>query len=231
MNGWGEFALAYALFLTAHLVPARPAVCARLVAALGRRTYLAGYSALSIGLLLWMIRAAGRAPYLLLWPWAPWQSWAPNLAMPLVCLLAAAALLTPNPYSLGRGGSFDPRRPGVLALTRHPLLWALALWATTHALANGDLSHVLLFGGFALLALAGMPLFNRRMRRTRSRVSPAGQSSDPAAAWPVRRPGRGALALMSPATLLLGVLLYLTLFMIHPLLTGGIPARPAPWPG
>lgn len=226
MSGWGEFALAYAVFLTAHMVPARPAVRARLVAMLGQRSYLAGYSALSIGLLLWVIRAAGRAPYLPVWPWAPWQSWVPNLVMPLVCLLAAAGLLTPNPYSLGRAGSCDVRRPGVLALTRHPLLWALALWAGAHALANGDLAHVLLFGGFVLFAFAGMAMFNRRTRR---QASAERQLPDPAAALPVRRPARGVLALVSPPALLLGALLYLTLFMAHPLLTGGMPARPAPW--
>ncbi len=219
MNGWGEFAAAYALFLAAHLVPARPAVRFRLIAMLGRGPYLIGYSALSIGLLLWVIRAAGRAPYVPLWRWAPWQSWVPNLAMPLACLLVVAGLRTPNPYSLGRAGTFDAGRPGVLALTRHPLLWALALWAAAHALANGDLAHVLLFSGFALFALAGMVLFDRRTRRGGSVLQPA----------PARRPVRGVSALAAPPTLLLGALLYLALFVAHPLLTGGIPARPAPW--
>ena len=60
--------------------------------------------------------------------------------------------------------SFDPDWPGIAAVTRHPLLWSLALWSGAHLVANGDLAHVILFGGFAALALAGMAVFDRRAR-------------------------------------------------------------------
>ncbi|MFO1067527.1 MAG: NnrU family protein [Geminicoccaceae bacterium] len=166
MDGWPEFALAYAVFLAAHAVPARPAVRARLVAWLGRRLYLGLYIAASVVLLIWLIRTAQRAPFVALWAYADWQAWVPNLAMPFVCLLAAFGLAAPNPLSLGgRATGYDPERPGIAGITRHPVVWALTLWALAHLFPNGDLAHVLLFGGFALFSLAGMAAIDRRQRQ------------------------------------------------------------------
>lgn len=84
-----------------------------------------------------------------------------------VCLILALATARPNPFSFGRAqnGHFDPARPGLVRLTRYPLLLALALWAGTHLLANGDLAHAILFGTFAGFALLGMRLIDRRRQR------------------------------------------------------------------
>ena len=48
---------------------------------------------------------------------------------------------------------------------RHPLLWVFALWAASHAVPNGDLAHLLLFGTFTAMALLGMVAIDRRKRR------------------------------------------------------------------
>lgn len=167
MQGWGEFIGVFALFLASHAIPARPEVRGRLVAVLGLRGYLAGYIVVSVGLLSWLVVAAGRAPFVLLLPPAGWQPWGPTLVMPLACLLIAFGTFTPNPLSFGGRGNarFDPAHPGIAGLTRHPLLWALFLWAAAHALANPDLAHVLLFGGFAGFALLGTRIIDRRNRR------------------------------------------------------------------
>lgn len=166
MGGWGEFAGAFGLFLLSHALPARPRLRRRLAGMLGERGYIALYSLLSVAALAWLVAAAGRAPYVPLWDAAPWQWWAPNLAMPLACLLAAFGTAAPNPLSFGGGAvGFDPEQPGVAGLARHPLLWAIALWAAAHAVPNGDLAHMLLFAGFAGFALLGMRAIDRRRRR------------------------------------------------------------------
>lgn len=59
MSDWTEFLLALAIFLGAHIIPARPRLRAALIARLGRRGYLLGFSLLSLGLLYWLIIAAG----------------------------------------------------------------------------------------------------------------------------------------------------------------------------
>lgn len=167
LGGWGELGAAWFAFFVLHLAPARPPLRRRLVATLGEPAYLVVYSAVSLAALAWLIGAAGRAPFVLLWPWAPWQAWVPNLMMPLVCLLITFGVAVPNPLSFGGrdNGAFDPDRPGIAGLTRHPLLAAVALWAGAHLVVNGDLAHVLLFGPLALLAIAGMVLIDRRRRR------------------------------------------------------------------
>lgn len=167
MAGWGEYALAWAVFLASHLVPARPALRRPLVRLCGEAAFTLGYSVVSIAVLAWLVGAAGRAPSLPLWGWAAWQAWVPNIAMPLAFVLLALGAGIPNPFSIGgaRSGLYDPARPGVLALTRHPVLWGVTLWAGAHVPPNGDLAHVLMFGGFALFGLVGMRALDGRRRR------------------------------------------------------------------
>jgi uncharacterized membrane protein len=167
-SGWLEMAAAFAAFLALHSVPARPPMRTRLVRALGETGYLTLYSLLSLLALGWLIAAAGRAPYVELWTFAPWQTWIPNLAMPAACLLAAFGAGASNPLSFGGRAphGFEPDRPGIAGITRHPLLWALALWSGSHLVPNGDLAHVLLFGGFTAFALAGMWAIDMRFKRT-----------------------------------------------------------------
>jgi uncharacterized membrane protein len=166
-NGWIELALAFALFLATHIVPARPAFRRWLVGGLGERGYLLAYSLTSIGALAVLIIAAGRAPHLELWTFERWQMWVPGVAMPLACLLIAFSVGAPNPLSFGGRSpeTFDPDRPGIVGVTRHPLLWALALWAISHVVPNGDLAHVMVFAGFAGFALMGMVTIDRRLKR------------------------------------------------------------------
>ena len=167
-TGWLDLAMAFVLFLASHSLPARPAVRSRLVAALGEAGYLALYSAVSLLALTWLIVAAGRAPYVEVWAYAPWQLWVPNLAMPVCCFLVAFGIAAPNALSFGGRAPqwFDPDKPGIAGITRHPLLWALALWSASHLAPNGDLAHILLFGGFALFAVLGMVAIDSRLKRS-----------------------------------------------------------------
>jgi uncharacterized membrane protein len=100
-----------------------------------------------------------------LWDQQVWHRWAVNLAMPVVGLLAAYGVGAANPFAFeGRTTGFDPDRPGIAGLTRQPLLWALALWAAAHLLANGDLAHVLLFVPMLAFSLVGMRIVEGRRR-------------------------------------------------------------------
>lgn len=164
---WAELAAAFVVFLVSHSLPLRPAMRQRLVDLLGPRGFSAAYSLLSLAVLGWLVGAAGRAPHVVLWDWAPWQNHVVLAAMLAVCLLLALVIGRPNPLSFGgaRNERFDPRHPGLIRWMRHPILIALATWALAHLIANGDLAHVLLFGSFALFALAGQRMVDRRKRR------------------------------------------------------------------
>lgn len=163
MSGWGEFALALVIFFASHTLPVRPPVRPWLVARLGARGFVLAYSTLSLAILIWLIVAAARAPHVMLWYYAPWQS---HLALALMlpaCLLLALGVASVNPLSFGgREGRFDPQAPGIAGLVRHPLLLAILLWALAHLIANGTLAQTLLFGLFAAFSALGMVLIDRR---------------------------------------------------------------------
>jgi uncharacterized membrane protein len=225
MGGWGEYAAAWAVFLASHMLPARPRWRARLAGPLGERGFTLAYSLASVLVLGWLVAAAGRAPFVPLWGWAAWQAWVPNVVMPVACVLLALGAGIPNPFSIGgaRNEAFDPARPGVLALTRHPVLLAILLWAAAHVPPNGDLATVSLFGAFAAMSLFGMRALDARRRRAwgegRWRAMAAGTGT-----WRIRGAGLG----WRPVALrmVLGLGLWLSLLALHPLVLG-VPPLPA----
>ena len=120
----------------------------------------------------------------------------------------------------------DPVRPGMAAVTRHPLLWALALWSLSHLAPNGDLAHVLLFGGFALMALAAMPASDARARNS---LSPEDTTAYIAATStlslaPLLRPGWWRDAVRPRARRLIwALLIWAAVLVLHPWLIGASP--------
>lgn len=161
-----EFFAALAIFLVSHSIPARPAIRDKCVALLGERPYLLIYSTASLVLLAWLLSAASRAPYIALWNVSLGQYFVPIVLMIPVLFLFAGGAICSNPLFVNFSKTpFDPARPGIVAITRHPLLWGFALWALAHIVSNGDLVSVAMFGGFGLFALLAMPLIDRRKRR------------------------------------------------------------------
>ena len=79
----------------------------------------------------------------------------------------SGAIAQPNPLSIAfTKTGFDPENPGIIAVTRHPILWSFGLWASAHIPPNGDLVAVVLFGILTLFAFAGMALIDRKAHRT-----------------------------------------------------------------
>ena len=215
---WTEYILALAAFLISHALPARPPLRPWLVARLSERGFILAYSLLSLVLLGWLISAAGRAPHVLLWEQATWHRHLAIAAMLPVCLMAALAVGRPNPFSFGgaRNCAFDPAIPGLVRWIYHPLLVALALWAFVHLLANGDLAHVLLFGLFAIFALAGQRLVTGRRRKALG--DEWGRLSNAMRTPVARRPAFAATEFM--VRIAAGLALYAALLELHPLLFG-----------
>lgn len=165
--GWPAFAIVFALFFVTHSIPVRPAVKARLQRTLGQTGFTIGYSFLSLLMLTALIWAAQNAPYVQLWPQAAWHRYLVFFGMLLVCMVLALAVGRPNPFSFGgaRNHEFDAAKPGIVRLSRHPLLAAIALWASLHLLPNGDLAHVILFGVFLGFSLLGRRIVDQRNKR------------------------------------------------------------------
>tara|TARA_Y100000815_G_scaffold274441_2_gene308549 strand:- start:1250 stop:1921 length:672 start_codon:yes stop_codon:yes gene_type:complete len=216
---WSGFALAFVAFFLGHSVPVRPPFRPILVRMLGAAGFGLAYSTLSVAILTWLIVAAERAPFVPVWSWMPWQNHLVLAIMLPVCLIVALSIGRPNPFSFGgvRNAAFDPARPGIVRLDKHPLLVALALWSGAHLVANGDLAHLLLFGTFFVFALFGRRLVDRRKRRE------MGRSLD--LLWEevlAHPPGKTLFPLSSEMVLraTLGVAVYAILIVLHPIVIG-----------
>ena len=166
LQAWSPFAVSMVAFLASHAIPARPPIRRRLVGLFGERGYLALYSGLSLILLGWVFHSAGEAPYVQLWPTLDWQYTVPRILIPPAFALGTVGLAGPNPlsFSIVRRAA-DAKGSAILCVTRHPVPWALCLWATAHLVPNGDLAHVILFGCLLSLAFGGMALLDRRAKR------------------------------------------------------------------
>lgn len=164
MNPMTKLFIAAAAFLAAHYVSSTP-LRARLVGALGTNGYLVLYSAIAFATLGGMVWAYYRAPFVGLWH-VPALRYAPLAVMPIAMVLIVCGLLTRNPTLVGAERLLRTDEParGILRVTRHPLMWGIALWAGSHILARGDAASAVFFGSFLVLALTGTILIDRRKR-------------------------------------------------------------------
>lgn len=138
--------LGIVLFFAVHLVPAAPALRARMVEGIGAVPYRIGFSLVALAGVILMVIGKARAPYVELWQPLPGSRPAAMVLMlPVFSLLAAAHM----PSNLKR-------------FTPHPMLWGITLWAAAHLLANGDLASVWLFGAFLVYAQFDRWSANRR---------------------------------------------------------------------
>jgi len=161
-----HLALATAVFLVTHFVASTP-LRGALVESLGETRYLGAYSAISFLTLAWMVWAYLYAPVEPLWQVTGLKLW-PLWGMPFSLILVASALMTRNPTMVKQQALLKAEEParGVLRVTRHPLMWGIALWAGVHLLARGDAASFIFFGGFVVLALAGTALIDARKADT-----------------------------------------------------------------
>jgi uncharacterized membrane protein len=165
MNPFTQLVLACGAFLATHFVSSTP-LRARLIATTGEKVYIGLYSLAAATTLGWMIFAYYRAPYAGLW-YVPVLRYAPLVIMPFSLTLVVCGLLVRNPAVVGQERLLrtDGAARGILRVTRHPLMWGIALWAVAHILARGDAAATLFFGTFLVLALSGTAMSDRRKAR------------------------------------------------------------------
>ena len=190
----------------------------------GEQRFRGVYSLYSVVTLIWVVIAFRAAPYEALWPDATWTRVVALVVMPFACILIVSALSTPNPTAVGgeRAAELPDPVTGITKLTRHPFLWGVALWSVVHAIANGDVASLLLFGGMAVLALGGMPSIDAKMAR---RLGPAwGPIAMRSSALPFVAilSGRTKLSLgeIGWQRIVGGLALYAALLLAHPWFAG-----------
>lgn len=162
----GSFSLAFAgiAFCGSHVLLSSTGLRGSLRDQLGEHGFLAVYSLTALVTFAWFLVAYIRAPTIILWPRHEWTALVPVVVMPLATILLIAGYTTGNPTAVGmeRMARANDPAPGILRVTRHPVMWAIGLWALSHLIANGDLRSLMFFGAFAALALGGTVLIDRK---------------------------------------------------------------------
>src|SRR3546814_4922221 len=128
-GGLIELSVAALLFVGSHFLLSSIPVRGRVAGAPGGRGFLGLYSVLALVLFAWLAWSYGRAPVVPLWSPPEGAAWLALLAMPLALLLLVGGYSQPNPTAvMQEKATGDRPAPGILAITRHPVMWAISLW-------------------------------------------------------------------------------------------------------
>jgi uncharacterized membrane protein len=121
------------LFLGVHSLQVVPGVRTGLRNTLGETPYKLIYTAVSLtGFALLIYGKIIAHPPVAIWAPPEWTRHLAFLIVPLALIMLVSA------YAPGH----------IRRIVRHPMLAGVALWSGAHLLANGELSAMLLFGGF-----------------------------------------------------------------------------------
>jgi uncharacterized membrane protein len=202
-------------FVGTHFLMSHP-LRAPMVKAMGTAVFQIVYSLVSFATFAWVyfaFMAAPRGDDL----WSLGEAgWTITSALTLISAILFVGSVGGNPALPRPDAATLAARParGVLAITRHPMMWSFAIWALGHAIVAPYPASLLLVGSMAFLALAGSAgqdikkakLMGDSWRDWSSRTSfwPFGAQVKGVAIWRATWPGRtpilGGIALWLIAT-------------------------------
>jgi len=166
MEGVSWVLAAAVAFVGTHFLLSHP-LREPLVARLGERAFLGVYSlvaSVTLAALVWAFLAAPATPFL--WPVGP-VLWAlVTLVMLLASVLLIGSLIRNPALPTGGAPSVVPEAArGVFSITRHPMMWAFALWGLCHVAVFPVAKNLVLASAIVLLALVGAALQDRKKER------------------------------------------------------------------
>ena len=163
---WALFGISVLVFVASHVILMRPKLKSRLENLMHPTGFLVFFCLLSLGLFSWVTFEAIHAPQIQLWTNLPWHHWVAIVLIALAVVFIVFGTRIPNPFSiLGNRAPYISENPGILAVTRHPVFYGIALWALGHLIANGTLAFTLFFGSQFAFALIGAFMLDRKARK------------------------------------------------------------------
>ena len=141
-------------FVGLHFLMSHP-LRAPLVSRLGERGFQAAYSVqslLTFGLAIYFYGKIGREDAI--WV-APQWAWAVGAIVMWIGSILFAGSLVRNPALPGARLERGAAPTGVLAITRHPMMWGFAAWAAVHLALIGTPKALVFDGAILFLALLG----------------------------------------------------------------------------
>ena len=150
-------------FVGTHFLLSHP-LRASLVRAVGERAFRGIYSLIAIvlfGSMIWFYGVIGDEPPL----WEPGEAaWIAGAVLMWLGSILFVGSFVGNPALPGaRRPSGGPR--GVLAITRHPMMWGFALWAAVHLMVIATPKALVFDSAIIILALVGSAMQDRKKKR------------------------------------------------------------------
>jgi len=217
-------------WVVVHIGVAGTGVREAIVARIGQRAFRGLFVVASFVLLGWLIHAyAAAGPVRQLWIAPRWLVLALMVLMLPALLLFVCSLSMPNPTSVAGKHALEAPDPasGILRITRHPMLWAFAIWGLLHLVAVGTASMTVLAGAIVVTAFAGMPSLDAKYARREPQRWPGFAAATSILPFAAIASGRNRLALRELGWWrpIVAVLLWIGLVAMHPMAFGVDPAR------
>lgn len=169
LRDWGWFVGANGLFFLSYVLFTVPATKQRLKRLIGSSGYQVLFSIVSLLTLALAFSSARLAPQNVVWVSEDYHAVVAIVTISVGLILVTFGMNAPNLFSLfSSRREYAPTQPGICAVTRHPVLWGLALWALGHMLVNGTINWIVFFGLQLVFALLGAFILDRRARSGKS---------------------------------------------------------------
>lgn len=169
-----QVVLAATAFVGTHFLLSH-SLRAPIVRAIGERGFLPVYALVAFATIGWLASAYRAAPMTpMLWPVGD-GLWAVATLVMLVASVLLIGSLIGNPAlaAAGKPVAVPDAARGVFAVTRHPMMWAFALWAGAHALVYPIAANLVLVAAIAVLALVGAAMQDRKKEALQPDAWPA----------------------------------------------------------
>ena len=152
-------------FVGSHFALSHP-LRAPLVARFGAKGFMRLYTGVALATFAWIVlafRAIGPGGELLWNGQAGW-AWALGSGLTLLALVFLFGSFGGNPALPDTPAEkvAEAKPKGMLAVTRHPMMWGFALWAIAHILVSPNPRTLATAGAMGLLALVGAHLQDRK---------------------------------------------------------------------
>jgi uncharacterized membrane protein len=230
MTAFASLLTAAVLWIAVHIGIAGTRVRDAIVARIRQGPFRALFVLASFVLLGWLAWSFGHAgPVRVLWIAPRWLAVLMMLLMLPALLLFVCSVTMPNPTSVAGRHALESPNPavGILRITRHPMLWAFALWGIVHLVVLGTASAAVLAGAIIVTAFAGMPSLDAKYARRNPERWPAFAAATSIVPFAAIAQGRNRFSLSEIGWWrpLLAVVLWVALIALHPWVFGVDPAR------
>lgn len=221
-----DLVIACIAFVGTHFLLSHP-LRAPIVRRIGEGPFLGLYSLVAFATLGWVAYAFYMAPKgAPLWAGGSDGAWIAATLIMLIASILFAGSLRNNPAAPDPTGYQPLDRPatGVFAITRHPMMWAFALWGVAHVATMPTDANIVLCVAIIILALGGAAgqdakkerLLGERWAGWEARTSyiPFARQCSGAAGWRDALPSRRVV--------LVGILIWLVATLAHGAIGAGI---------